>query len=81
MTDGEQQNRSAAELGHWEGRVFHYNEPVILTKPDGTSATVERIDLGRMQMGDGITYEEVVEAIANNILVEDADEEDQDHDR
>lgn len=60
--------KTAAELGHWEGPVFVYTIPVEL--PNG--AIIKKIDISQASLLPGVTPDDAVEAIANNISVEEA---------
>jgi hypothetical protein len=53
--------------GHWEGSLFVFNEPLVLTDGDGGEYTIKKLDTGSGIYGDGLTPQDVVYALLNSI--------------
>lgn len=63
MNDSDKELRSLEELGHWEGMTFIFAVPVELA--NGT--IIKAINCDGASLPDGITPDDVVTAIGNNV--------------
>lgn len=51
--------------GYWAGDVFHFTPPLEFNNEDGLTRTVAAVDLSQMILTEGVSRDEVIEALLN----------------
>ncbi len=54
------------DAGRWEGDTFHFHEPLVTVRNDGVSV-MKSITIPPEALGDGITRDDVVHALLNQV--------------
>ena len=62
--------REPEDHGHWEGDRFVFTPPLKFVDELGRDQVMRTIDCSCLQLGEGVTRDDVVHAMLNSIIVD-----------